>query len=310
MSGTQVQNALAYARSVWKPFFRAHAQAPEPAPVSDDTGQPRATSRTGPLVRVSLVASVLAHAAIVIAAVIQWGSPTPLAATPPPSVAVDLVSPQEAPPAPVPEQPQLAALAQELAKLQPPAPEPVLNQPSRQERTDRQPRPNQPKPDLAKPERPSPGAANGHDPTPLNPTFPSDNALGPGWVEGARQAPTTTPSVDLGNSPSEIRAKLTRDTVAEFKAHLDKCWVPVSGGTGAAKLKLVVRIGLRPDGRLAAAPEVLDGPNPTIGIAPVFFKSVIRALQQCQPYNFLPASKYKEWKILDLSFTPDGLLGG
>jgi len=32
-----------------------------------------------------------------------------------------------------------------------------------------------------------------------------------------------------------------------------------------------------------------------------------RALRQCQPYGFLPAAKYKEWKVLDLSFSPTGL---
>jgi len=30
----------------------------------------------------------------------------------------------------------------------------------------------------------------------------------------------------------------------------------------------------------------------------------IRALQACQPYAMLPADRYGEWKVLDLSFTP------
>jgi hypothetical protein len=33
----------------------------------------------------------------------------------------------------------------------------------------------------------------------------------------------------------------------------------------------------------------------------------MRALRRCQPFGFLPAAKYKEWKRLDLSFSPTGL---
>jgi hypothetical protein len=32
----------------------------------------------------------------------------------------------------------------------------------------------------------------------------------------------------------------------------------------------------------------------------------MRALRQCQPYGFLPAAKYDEWKVLDLAFSPSG----
>jgi hypothetical protein len=34
---------------------------------------------------------------------------------------------------------------------------------------------------------------------------------------------------------------------------------------------------------------------------------VKRALQRCQPYTVLPADKYQEWKLLDLSFSQDGI---
>jgi hypothetical protein len=39
-------------------------------------------------------------------------------------------------------------------------------------------------------------------------------------------------------------------------------------------------------------------------------QTAIRALKECQPYGFLPADKYGEWKILDLSFTPRDMAGG
>ena len=33
-------------------------------------------------------------------------------------------------------------------------------------------------------------------------------------------------------------------------------------------------------------------------------QGAITALQACQPYAMLPADHYGEWKVLDLSFTP------
>ena len=33
----------------------------------------------------------------------------------------------------------------------------------------------------------------------------------------------------------------------------------------------------------------------------------MRALQFCQPYDFLPAAKYEHWRTLVLTFAPDGL---
>ena len=32
----------------------------------------------------------------------------------------------------------------------------------------------------------------------------------------------------------------------------------------------------------------------------------MRALQQCQPYDSLPADKYQDWKVLELSFSANG----
>jgi hypothetical protein len=39
-------------------------------------------------------------------------------------------------------------------------------------------------------------------------------------------------------------------------------------------------------------------------------QGAISALQACQPYAMLPADEYGEWKVLDLSFTPQDFAGG
>jgi hypothetical protein len=51
---------------------------------------------------------------------------------------------------------------------------------------------------------------------------------------------------------------------------------------------------------------VMDAVNPTIGFP--LMQSVIRALRQCAPYT-LPADKYKEWRVLDIDFSPDQMMG-
>jgi hypothetical protein len=40
---------------------------------------------------------------------------------------------------------------------------------------------------------------------------------------------------------------------------------------------------------------------------PILLQSLLRGLRNCQPYNMLPADKYREWKSLDIRFTPDDM---
>jgi hypothetical protein len=42
---------------------------------------------------------------------------------------------------------------------------------------------------------------------------------------------------------------------------------------------------------------------------PALMQSAIGALAACQPYAMLPADRYGEWKVLDLSFTPQDFGG-
>jgi hypothetical protein len=62
---------------------------------------------------------------------------------------------------------------------------------------------------------------------------------------------------------------------------------------------------LRPDGRFTTSPALLAAPASAQG--PALVKAAMRALQQCQPYNALPAGKYDEWRLLDLRFSADGM---
>jgi len=63
-----------------------------------------------------------------------------------------------------------------------------------------------------------------------------------------------------------------------------------------------LRVQLKPNGRLAAEPALIEGTASMKGVQ--LMQGAIAALSACQPYAMLPADRYGEWKVLDLSFTP------
>ena len=64
---------------------------------------------------------------------------------------------------------------------------------------------------------------------------------------------------------------------------------------------------MNPDGTLAAAPMLIEASASAKG--PLLMQNAIAALKACQPYAMLPADKYREWKVLDLTFTPQDFTG-
>jgi len=60
---------------------------------------------------------------------------------------------------------------------------------------------------------------------------------------------------------------------------------------------------------LLARPELVEAPPASRSVhGPAFAESAIRAIEQCQPYNFLPPSEYKGgWDFIDMTFTPQDL---
>lgn len=118
--------------------------------------------------------------------------------------------------------------------------------------------------------------------------------------------PTDT-AVSLAAPPGEGKSNLTAEQIAALKAQVGKCWVVPEGVPRTAGFEILLRIALRPDGRLAAAPELISAPASHAG--PPLVASAKQALEQCQPYAMLPADKYQDWKVIDLSFTIDGPTG-
>jgi hypothetical protein len=110
------------------------------------------------------------------------------------------------------------------------------------------------------------------------------------------------------DAPAGQTANLSPANIAAFKAHLRKCLTLPAGVSEAENLHVVFRIALTPDGALNGQPTLIEfSPRPNVRVVA---DSVRRALKACEPYSFLPADKYAEWRILDLSLTPRDLAGG
>jgi hypothetical protein len=109
---------------------------------------------------------------------------------------------------------------------------------------------------------------------------------------------TGDPFDDPASKPADIAANL----VAEFRRHLKACLKLPQSISPSDRLKIKLRVLMTPEGKLAAEPALIEATASAKG--PVLMRSAIDALQACQPYAMLPADRYGEWKVLDLSFTP------
>jgi hypothetical protein len=72
--------------------------------------------------------------------------------------------------------------------------------------------------------------------------------------------------------------------------------------TASDNVKVTLRVFMTPDGKLATDPILIEASASMKG--PLLMQGAISALQACQPYAMLPVDRYGEWKVIDLSFTP------
>jgi hypothetical protein len=230
-------------------------------------------------------------------------------------ITVDLVSPAEAPPTPNREEP---------------LPEPKAQPPdafdlSSKSAASSSPPPAAPQPPAMRPQQqaalstPSPGtqSANARPQPPA--TMPTPAYLPPepdlsikyhvmlGLPPDLPAEPPKGKAGDDFDAPASKTADIASGLITEFRHHLKTCSrLPVSIAP-SDKLKITLRVLMTPEGKLAADPILIEASASAKG--PVLMQSAIGALQACQPYAMLPADRYGEWKVLDLSFTPQDFAG-
>ena len=256
-------------------------------------------SESSPALRVGIAVSVVVHLVALIAGLGYAGfllKPS----GPEQSIAVDLITPQE---------------VAELTKPPEQKPLPEEQTPPPQQKADDQPSEKAPQPQpqtkpqstTSKPETPPPQQAQ---PAPQ----PSQQQPPPQAQSAIKQP---EPDISLrypmnlslfGSAPGDFDAKalssaqIDRGTASAFRAQLKTCSMLPAEIAPDDKITIVIRAQFQPDGRLATAPILIEGNSPRKG--PYLMQAAIAALQACQPYSSLPADKYQEWKMLDLSFTP------
>jgi outer membrane biosynthesis protein TonB len=112
---------------------------------------------------------------------------------------------------------------------------------------------------------------------------------------------TLNANAGLGK-PTGVAQKLTMSWVGALQAKIKQCWNVPAGVRDAENIEIRVYFELRKDGSVASMPQLLQATGAAAG--PAIAESAIRAIQQCQPYNFLPQSEYVGgWDRLDITFS-------
>ncbi len=109
------------------------------------------------------------------------------------------------------------------------------------------------------------------------------------------------------DGPASTPADIASSLVAEFRRHLQTCLRLPPSIAPSDKLKIKLRVYMTFEARLAAEPVLIEASASPKG--PALMRGAIGALEACQPYAMLPADRYGEWKVLDLSFTPQDFAG-
>jgi hypothetical protein len=262
-------------------------------------------------VRIALTISAVAHAMMWVPLVLP--GPDPLVPAAETAIVAEIVSPDDVPETQKAEtQAVPAPETTSAAAEQPPSPPPKHEA----QAPDRTPgsKPNlQIKPQKMASATPATPQATHPEPTPPEPTAETQSAQAPSatpqiwgsWLDSAMSSPLAAKA--SGMDPAEQGANIPQKDIDQFKARLKECWKPPASLAEAGNLMVVLRVSLKPSGALAAEPSLIAASGSEAG--PALMRAAMQALRDCQPYAFLPAKKYKEWKLLDLAFSPGGMTG-
>ena len=239
-------------------------------------------------------------------------------------ITVDIVSPAEAPPDPQKEE------AKEEQKTKPPdtvglpstaeaSPPPAASPASAPSAPAAAPQPTAPRPQqqaaLAAPSSPAaPPPSARSQPQSTAPAYAlpqPDLTIKYGVVLGL--PPELPPEPPAKGKPDDFdaqaskKADLDSSLIGQFRRHLKTCSKLPPSITPSDSVMIRLRVFMTTAGKLAAEPVVIEGSGNLKGLD--LRQSAIDALKACQPYAMLPVDRYGEWKVLDLTFTPQDFGG-
>jgi outer membrane biosynthesis protein TonB len=108
---------------------------------------------------------------------------------------------------------------------------------------------------------------------------------------------------DGGDATASTKADVSSSVIEEFRRHLKTCSKLPAAIAPSDSVKVKLRVVMTLQGRLATDPILMEASASAKG--PLLMQSAVAALNACQPYTMLPPDRYGEWKVIDLSFTPD-----
>lgn len=279
--------------------------------------------------RTGAAISVTVHVAVLTAWLLLAGV-RPFEPTTAEAITIDIVTPEEAPPLPKEPDydfPTLDEKSQEKSqdKSQDKSQEQAAQK--QQESAQQQPEPPAPAPNAAsKPKQETKQAALQQQPEQPKPASPQQPQAQPQTPPPPQQqdVPTAAPDItskfgmmftlpDAGaagdfDAKATAKANISREDAAALRAHLKTCSMLPRSVSPDDNVSVVLRVAFRRDGTLAAEPILIEASASEKG--PALMKGAMDALQKCQPYAMLPADRYDQWRMLDLSFAPKDFKGG
>lgn len=276
--------------------------------------------------RTGAAISVAAHMAALTACLVLAGV-RPFEPTTAEAITVDIVTPDQAPPLPKEPDPKYDFPTLSEKDQQQPSPEKAPDQ--------SQPAPAQTPPPSAAAKSKQDSRQAALQQKPVEPPKPAEQ---PKPVEQQQQpqaqpqeqpqeqpaVPTAQPDItskfgmmftlpDTGatgdfDAKATANANIKVEDAAAMRAHLKTCSVLPKSVSPSDNVRIVLRVALSPDGRLAKEPILIEASASAKG--PALMRSAMDALEKCQPYAMLPADRYNEWRMLDLSFMPKDFKGG
>jgi len=261
-------------------------------------------------IRSDIVASLVAHLSIV-ALLVLYSEVHPFRAVPSETIAIDLVTPAEVENKPTPP-PDLSEAAQPsppdaAPQLPPQAPQPPASPPQQRQASRAAPKEParqpaaQPQAQPPPPAAPTAPASPGYAPPEPDITVKYHVLLG---LPAGLPAPTAAGDKpgDGVDATASTAANVDSSLIAEFRRHLRTCSKLPPEIAPSDKVIIKLRSPMALDGTLAAEPILIEASASAKG--PLLMQGAINALRACQPYTMLPKDRYGEWKVIDLTFTP------
>jgi outer membrane biosynthesis protein TonB len=112
---------------------------------------------------------------------------------------------------------------------------------------------------------------------------------------------TLNSNAALGTSKGKADA-IVATWKGAFAAAVRRCFNFPYNGMNADQFEVDIDIQMQPDGKVASQPVVVGVRGPSKSIADALGESARRAVEQCQPYAFLPKDQYQTWKYIPMTF--------